>query len=81
MSDTLTHLCPGGCGRLIANESLACPYHWRLVPLALQVRVYRTYRDRRARPHLDTVSAHQAAIRGAIRAIQEAASPQTTRKD
>jgi len=77
MSDTLTHLCPGGCGRRIANERLACPYHWRQVPLAVQQRVYRTYRDRRQRPHLDTVTAHQAAIRDAIRAIQGA----TARKD
>jgi hypothetical protein len=72
MERTTTHLCPGGCGRAVSNELLACSFHWKQVPQSLQHQVYRTYRQRQARPTDPTaIEAHQQAMDEAIAAMRK----------
>jgi hypothetical protein len=64
------HKCPiSGCDRQVPHHRLMCPLHWRCVPKGLADAVYRTWRKAPGGP------LHQAAMRGAIQAVEGVTEP------
>jgi hypothetical protein len=53
----MRHDCPGGCGRSVAYERLACSGCWYRLPLDLRTAVWDTWKARRAHP-----AAHRMAV-------------------
>lgn len=53
-----THECPAnGCTRRVSSEMLACAPHWRRVPNATKLAVYRTFRrGRNLPPHIEAMA-------------------------
>lgn len=71
----MTHECPGGCGRQVADHMLACGYHWKQVTPRTQAEVYRTWRKRTSPGSTrEDVAAHQRAMAAAIREMRPQAA-------
>lgn len=66
MSTTRAHHCHAtGCERNVRPEYLMCGPHWRRVPVAIQIRVLRTYRMGQCddfNPSLEYCEAAKAAV-------------------
>lgn len=57
-----THDCPGGCGRTVVYEHLACRTCWYRLPAGFRARVWSSWRARADNPH-----AHLDAVTDACR--------------
>lgn len=51
-----THTCPGGCGRLVRDDLLACRPDWFRLPHALRSAVWRAWNDGDGRGHAIAVA-------------------------
>jgi len=72
----VSHTCPaGGCETTVASDKLMCLAHWRMVPRALQIDIWRAWRAvLSARDRVRKVEAmklHRAARDAAVAAIRE----------
>lgn len=57
-----THKCPGGCGRDIKREHLACSQDWYRLPESIRNEIWRAYRR-----HGVGSPEHGAALQEAVR--------------
>lgn len=72
MSRTPLHRCAAPhCQRSISTQLLMCPPHWRMVPNAIQMRVYATWRARQA-GKAGAIELHEAAKTAAIESLEDA---------
>ncbi len=67
------HQCPAnGCDAIINKKFLMCFTHWRMVPRALQLRVYATYRRGQENQGIGAASdEYVEAMAEAIRIVNE----------
>jgi hypothetical protein len=66
---SMTHDCPGGCGRSVAHAYLACSACWHVLPKDLRDAVWSTWRTRTTDP-----ANHRHALADAVRWYRERVS-------
>lgn len=71
MSNGLTHDCPGGCGRQVTHDRLACRRCWYRLPSGLRGRIWRAWWG-----GSDSRAAHGRAIREAEQWFRDNPPPQ-----
>lgn len=50
-ANTGTHECPGGCGKRVGNELVACAADWRRLPQPYRTSIWRGLRRRDGAAH------------------------------